>query len=89
MLVMSIGFAATLFVVIGALALRTFRWPELAGSAAAIALGLVAGIAPSSSARAAEFRVEGPDVVEHDNSGTLAETVEAARAALYPERAMR
>ncbi len=39
--------------------------------------------------RAAEFRVEGPDVVELDNSGTLAETVEAARAALYPERAMR
>jgi ribose 1,5-bisphosphokinase len=37
-------------------------------------------------ARAGEFEVEGPDVVRLDNSGTLAETVGAARAALYPER---
>jgi ribose 1,5-bisphosphokinase len=37
-------------------------------------------------ARAGEFTVAGPDVVVIDNSGTPAETVAAARAALYPER---
>jgi ribose 1,5-bisphosphokinase len=37
-------------------------------------------------ARAAEFRVEGPDVIAIDNSGTPGETLAAARAALYPER---
>jgi ribose 1,5-bisphosphokinase len=37
-------------------------------------------------ARAGEFAVAGPDVVLLDNSGTPAETVAAARAALYPER---
>ena len=37
-------------------------------------------------ARAGEFTVTGPDVVVLDNSGTPAETVAAARAALYPER---
>ena len=37
-------------------------------------------------ARAGEFTVTGPDVVMLDNSGTPAETVAAARAALYPDR---
>jgi ribose 1,5-bisphosphokinase len=37
-------------------------------------------------ARAGEFTVTGPDVVALDNSGTPAETVAAARDALYPER---
>jgi ribose 1,5-bisphosphokinase len=37
-------------------------------------------------ARAGVFAVAGPDVVAIDNSGTPAETVAAARAALYPER---
>jgi ribose 1,5-bisphosphokinase len=37
-------------------------------------------------ARAEEFTVAGPDVLTLDNSGTPAETVAAARAALYPER---
>jgi ribose 1,5-bisphosphokinase len=37
-------------------------------------------------ARAGEIRVEGPDVIRIDNSGALAETVAAARAALYPAR---
>ena len=36
--------------------------------------------------RAGEFTVTGPDVVRLDNSGMPAETVAAARAALYPER---
>ena len=36
--------------------------------------------------RAEEFTVAGPDVITLDNSGTPAETVAAARAALYPER---
>ena len=44
-----------------------------------------AGIA-ERLARAGEFTVTGPDVVRLDNSGTPAETVAAARAALYPER---
>lgn len=39
--------------------------------------------------RAAEFRVTGPDVLEIDNSGPLATTVESAQAALYPERVQR
>ncbi|MCU0856331.1 MAG: AAA family ATPase [Rhodobacteraceae bacterium] len=37
-------------------------------------------------ARADGFTVSGPDVVTLDNSGTPAQTVAAARAALYPER---
>lgn len=36
--------------------------------------------------RAGEFRVEGPDVVVIDNSGTPEEALAAARAALYPAR---
>jgi ribose 1,5-bisphosphokinase len=40
----------------------------------------------SRLARAGEYAVSGPDVVALDNSGTPAETVAAARAALYPER---
>jgi ribose 1,5-bisphosphokinase len=44
-----------------------------------------AGIA-ERLARAGEFTVTGTDVVRLDNSGTPAETVAAARAALYPER---
>jgi ribose 1,5-bisphosphokinase len=37
-------------------------------------------------ARAGQFAVEGQDVIRIDNSGTAAETVAVARAALYPER---
>jgi cytoskeletal protein CcmA (bactofilin family) len=72
---MSIGFAATLFVVIGALALRTFRRPELAGSAAAIALGLLVGMSPSCSAHAAEFRVEEEGTVKVDAGESIDDTV--------------
>jgi len=75
MLVTSIGFAATLFVVIGALAPRAFRWPALAGSAAAIALGLLAGMSPSSSAHAAEFRVEEEGTVKVDAGESIDDTV--------------
>jgi len=38
-------------------------------------------------ARAQEFAVSGDDVIRVDNSGSLAESVAAARAALYPESA--
>jgi len=38
-------------------------------------------------ARAQEFAVSGDDVIRLDNSGSLAESVAAARAALYPESA--
>ncbi len=38
-------------------------------------------------ARMDGFRVEGADVTQVDNSGSLAQTLAAARAALYPESA--
>ena len=66
MLVTSIGFAATLFVVIGALAVMAFRRPALVGAAAAVALGLFVGMSPSSSAHAAEFRQEEDGTVKVD-----------------------
>jgi ribose 1,5-bisphosphokinase len=45
-----------------------------------------AGDIAARLSRADRFDVEGADVVHIDNSGTPAETVAAARAALYPER---
>ncbi len=75
MLVSSIGFAATLFVVIGALAVRAFRRPALVGSVAAIAFGLLVGMSPSSSAHAAEFRQEEDGTVKVDAGESIDDTV--------------
>jgi len=75
MLVTSIGFAATLFVVIGALAVRAFRRPALVGAAAAVALGLFVGMSPTSSAHAAEFRFEKEGTVKVDAGESIDDTV--------------
>ena len=75
MLVRSIGFAATLFVVIGTLAVRAFRRPALVGSVAAIAFGLFVGISPTSSAHAAEFRHEEDGTVKVDAGESIDDTV--------------
>jgi cytoskeletal protein CcmA (bactofilin family) len=75
MLVTSIGFAATLFAVIEALAVRAFRWPALAGSAGAITLGLLVGMSPASSAYAAEFRFEEEGTVKVDAGESIDDTV--------------
>ena len=75
MLVTSVGFAATLLVVIGSLAVITLRRPALAGAAATMALGLLVGLAPSSPASAAEFRYEEEGTVKVDAGETIDDTV--------------
>jgi anti-sigma factor RsiW len=75
MLVSSFGFVATLFVVVGMLGALAFRRPPLAGAAAAMALGLMVGLAPPSSAHAAEFRIEEEGTVKVDSGETIDDTV--------------
>lgn len=75
MLVSSFGFGATLLVVVGALAVATFRRPSLVAASAGVALALVAGLGPTSPAYAAEFRYEEEGTVKVDSSETIDDTV--------------
>ena len=75
MLMTSIGFAITLFVVIGALSLRILRQPRLAATVAALTLGLLVGLSPSSPASAAEFRHEEDGTVKVDAGESIDDTV--------------
>ena len=75
MLVTSFGFAATVLVVVGMLALKTLRRPALASAVAALTLGLFVGLSPASSAHAAEFRYEEDGTVTVDAGETIDDTV--------------
>jgi cytoskeletal protein CcmA (bactofilin family) len=73
MWISSYGFAATLWVVLGSLGMLAFRRPLL-GASAGVALGLLAGLAPTQ-AHAAEFRFEKEGTVKVDADESIDDTV--------------
>jgi hypothetical protein len=75
MLATWIGFAATVLVVVGTLALRTLGRPAFASAVAALGLGLFVGLSPTSSAHAAEFRYEEDGTAKVDAGETIDDTV--------------
>ncbi len=75
MLVSSFGFAATLFVGVGALGFLSLRRPALLGAGAAVALVLFAGLGAPSEAHAAEFRLEEEGTVKVDAGESIDDTV--------------
>ncbi len=75
MLMTSVGFAATLLIVIGTLGVLSLRGPALGSAVAALALALVAGLGPVSTAHAAEFRLEEEGTVQVEAGESIEDTV--------------
>jgi hypothetical protein len=73
----SIGFSATLLVVLGVLAMMAARKHAVRGAAAAVAAALVlfGGLAPAGEAHAAEFRHDEEGTVRIDAGETIDDTV--------------
>jgi len=78
MVVSSIGFSATLVVVLGVLVAMAVRGRPVRGAAAtvaAVAVVVFGGLAPADRAHAAEFRIEEDGTVRVDAGETIEDTV--------------